>query len=95
MIGDEEVKTGEKLKVDRNISEEQAMANPKASASSNIYDETSILTLAQVKAIMKQRLNGLRDICQMFLDGVINSMNNLPYGIRWICKQIKNLSMVQ
>lgn len=30
MIGDEEVKTGEKLKVDRNISEEQAMENPKA-----------------------------------------------------------------
>ena len=43
---------------------------------------------------MKQRLNALRDICQMFLDGVINSMNNLPYGIRWICKQIKNLSIV-
>jgi len=50
--------------------------------------------MCQVKAIMKQRLNALRDICQMFLDGVINSMNNLPYGIRWICKQIKNLSIV-
>jgi len=75
MINDEEIKTGQKSTLERNIPEEQAMANP------------------QVKAIMKQRLNALRDICQMFLDGVINSMNNLPYGKRWICKQIKNLSI--
>jgi len=35
MIGDEEVKTGEKLKVDRNLSEEQAMANPKVATQNN------------------------------------------------------------
>eukprot|EP01087_Luapelamoeba_hula_P002864 TRINITY_DN1266_c0_g1_i2.p1 TRINITY_DN1266_c0_g1~~TRINITY_DN1266_c0_g1_i2.p1 ORF type:complete len:921 (+),score=243.14 TRINITY_DN1266_c0_g1_i2:199-2961(+) len=74
MINEAEIRTGEKSTLERNISEDQAIAN------------------AQVKAIMKQRLNALREICQMFLDGVLNSMNNLPYGIRWICKQIKNLS---
>ena len=53
------------------------------------------MTNPEVKSIIKNRLNALEGICQMFLDGVINSMNNLPYGIRWICKQIKNLSVVR
>lgn len=75
MINEQEIRTGEKSSLERNIPEDKAMSNP------------------EVKSIMSLRLNALQEICQMFLDGVINSMNSLPYGIRWICKQIKSLSM--
>ena len=74
IINDQEIKSGEKSKLDRNVNDDEAMKN------------------SEVKAIMKKRLDALQEISQMFLDAVINSMNNLPYGIRWICKQIKELS---
>eukprot|EP01088_Endostelium_zonatum_P021602 TRINITY_DN864_c0_g2_i1.p1 TRINITY_DN864_c0_g2~~TRINITY_DN864_c0_g2_i1.p1 ORF type:complete len:929 (-),score=306.49 TRINITY_DN864_c0_g2_i1:44-2830(-) len=74
MINEQEIKSGEKSKLERFVKEEDAMTHP------------------EVQATMKKRLDALQEISQMFLDAVINSMNNLPYGIRWICKQIKELS---
>jgi len=74
MINEQEIKTGEKSNLARNVTDEEAAENP------------------QVKAIMKKRLDVLQEISQLYLDAIINSMSNLPYGIRWICKQIKELS---
>eukprot|EP00005_Dracoamoeba_jomungandri_P001282 CAMPEP_0174252074 /NCGR_PEP_ID=MMETSP0439-20130205/1701_1 /TAXON_ID=0 /ORGANISM="Stereomyxa ramosa, Strain Chinc5" /LENGTH=892 /DNA_ID=CAMNT_0015332565 /DNA_START=22 /DNA_END=2700 /DNA_ORIENTATION=- len=74
------------------IAEKEITTGEKSSLERNIPEEKAMQN-PQVKAIMKKRLTALRDICQNFLDGVINSMHQLPYGIRWICKQIKNLSM--
>ncbi|KAL6067246.1 Ras GTPase-activating-like protein rgaA [Balamuthia mandrillaris] len=74
------------------INEMEIRTGEKSSLERNIPEEKAMAN-QQVKTIMKQRLTALRDICQVFLDGVINSMGNLPYGIRWICKQIKNLSI--
>ena len=74
MINDLEIKSGEKSKLERNVTDDEAMKHP------------------EVKAIMKKRLDSLQDLCQLYLDAVINSMSNLPYGIRWICRQIKELS---
>lgn len=31
----------------------------------------------------------------MTIDTVINSLNYVPYGIRWICKQIRDLARVE
>lgn len=46
----------------------------------------------QVKAIIKPRLIKQREISEMFLNVIINSLDSVPYGIRWISKQIKKLT---
>jgi Ras GTPase-activating-like protein IQGAP2/3 len=50
--------------------------------------EEQILEDPQVKSILKARIEKCISICNMFFDGIISSLNRLPYGIRWICKQI-------
>lgn len=74
------------------INEMEIRTGEKSTLERNIPEEKA-MNNPEVKSIMNQRLNALQEICQMFLDGIINSMNNLPYGIRWICKQIKGLSV--
>lgn len=46
----------------------------------------------QVQAIIAPRLKMLMDIANGFLTTIINSVDEAPYGIRWICKQIRSLS---
>ncbi|MCJ1338564.1 glyceraldehyde-3-phosphate dehydrogenase 1, partial [Bachmanniomyces sp. S44760] len=47
---------------------------------------------AQVQAIIAPRLTMLMEIATSFLDTIIEGLNETPYGIRWICKQIRSLS---
>lgn len=47
---------------------------------------------AQVQAIIAPRLTMLTEIATSFLETIINGLNETPYGIRWICKQIRSLS---
>ncbi|PKY08236.1 putative GTPase activating protein Sar1 [Aspergillus campestris IBT 28561] len=47
---------------------------------------------AQVQAIIKPRLKMLMDIANAFISTIINFVDETPYGIRWICKQIRSLS---
>ncbi|KAJ0424080.1 Rho GTPase activation protein [Aspergillus carlsbadensis] len=46
----------------------------------------------RVQAIIAPRLKKLTDIANSFITTIINSVNDAPYGIRWICKQIRSLS---
>ncbi|KAJ5683923.1 GTPase-activating protein [Penicillium maclennaniae] len=46
----------------------------------------------QVQAIIAPRLKMLTDIANGFLTTIIESVDETPYGIRWICKQIRSLS---
>lgn len=46
----------------------------------------------QVKALIEPRLKRLMDIANSFLQTIINSLDQVPYGIRWICKQIRSLT---
>ncbi|RAO64224.1 uncharacterized protein BHQ10_000236 [Talaromyces amestolkiae] len=46
----------------------------------------------QVKAIIEPRLKMLTDIANTFLTTIIDGLEDAPYGIRWICKQIRSLS---
>lgn len=46
----------------------------------------------QVQAIIEPRLRTLSDLAEGFLDEIILAVEDAPYGIRWICKQIRNLS---
>ena len=47
-----------------------------------------------VQAIIGPRLTTLTDIALSFLDTIISSIDLVPYGIRWICKQIRSLTKV-
>ena len=47
---------------------------------------------ADVQAIIGPRLTMLIEIANSFLTTIIDSMDSVPYGIRWICKQIKSLT---
>lgn len=49
---------------------------------------------ADVQAIIQPRLTMLMEIANTFLGTIIESMETVPYGIRWICKQIRSLTRV-
>ncbi|CRG85263.1 GTPase-activating protein [Talaromyces islandicus] len=46
----------------------------------------------QVQAIIAPRLKMLTDIANTFITTIIDGLEDAPYGIRWICKQIRSLS---
>ncbi|KAH0550928.1 hypothetical protein GP486_007706 [Trichoglossum hirsutum] len=46
----------------------------------------------QVQAIIEPRLTMLVEIANSFLTTIIDNLEETPYGIRWICKQIRSLS---
>jgi hypothetical protein len=48
-----------------------------------------------VQAIIAPRLTMLMEIANSFLITIIDSMDSVPYGIRWICKQIRSLTRVR
>ncbi|KAF9514931.1 hypothetical protein BS47DRAFT_1484790 [Hydnum rufescens UP504] len=45
-----------------------------------------------VQAIIAPRLTMLMEIANSFLLTIIESLETVPYGIRWICKQIRSLT---
>ncbi|KAI0925741.1 hypothetical protein AcW1_008094 [Taiwanofungus camphoratus] len=45
-----------------------------------------------VQALIAPRLTMLMEIANSFLLTIIDSMESVPYGIRWICKQIRSLT---
>lgn len=47
-----------------------------------------------VQAIIQPRLTMLMEIADSFLLTIIEAMETVPYGIRWICKQIRSLTRV-
>lgn len=46
----------------------------------------------QVQAIISRRVGQLIQLANYFLDTIVNNLDETPYGIRWICKQIRSLS---
>ena len=46
----------------------------------------------QVQAIIQPRLKMLTELAEGFLSTIIEGIHDTPYGIRWICKQIRSLS---
>lgn len=53
------------------------------------------IKVPQVNAVITPRLEKLMQISSEFLDTIIASLDQVPYGIRWICKQIKSLTKVR
>ncbi|TPX51708.1 hypothetical protein SeLEV6574_g00113 [Synchytrium endobioticum] len=50
------------------------------------------ISVPQVHGIIAPRLEKLMEITSEFLDTIIASLDQVPYGIRWICKQIRSLT---
>ncbi|KAI1198958.1 GTPase [Nemania serpens] len=46
----------------------------------------------QVQAIIEPRLTMLTEFANGFLGTIIDGLSEAPYGIRWICKQIRSLT---
>ncbi|KAI1757597.1 GTPase [Xylaria castorea] len=46
----------------------------------------------QVQAIIEPRLTMLTEIANGFLATIFDGLHEAPYGIRWICKQIRSLT---
>ncbi|RWA03914.1 hypothetical protein EKO27_g11191 [Xylaria grammica] len=46
----------------------------------------------QVQAIIEPRLTMLTELANGFLATIIDGLEEAPYGIRWICKQIRSLT---
>ncbi|KYQ88346.1 RasGTPase-activating protein [Tieghemostelium lacteum] len=74
IISEQEIRTGEKSPLDRNVSDDKALEVP------------------EVNKTIKARVEQLTNICEQFLEGITSSLNRLPYGIRWICKQIYQIA---
>jgi Ras GTPase-activating-like protein IQGAP2/3 len=49
----------------------------------------------QILAIVEPRIKKLIEIGTHFLDIIIGSIHEVPFGIRWICKQIRGLTIVR
>ena len=47
---------------------------------------------SRVQQIIGERVPQLIDVANSFLDTIIRGLEETPYGIRWICKQIRSLS---
>ncbi|KAI8988672.1 Rho GTPase activation protein [Pilobolus umbonatus] len=45
-----------------------------------------------VQNIIRPRLEKLIEVAETFLTTIISSTSSVPYGIRWICKQIRSLT---
>lgn len=41
-----------------------------------------------VRKTVEERVKRLTEICQSILDGIIDNVAALPYGLRWVCKQL-------
>jgi Ras GTPase-activating-like protein IQGAP2/3 len=48
----------------------------------------------EVQAIIAPRMKTIMEIAASILSVLINSVDQIPYGIRWICKQIRSLAKV-
>ncbi|GAM86585.1 hypothetical protein ANO11243_045990 [Dothideomycetidae sp. 11243] len=46
----------------------------------------------EVQKVIQPRIETLTRLANQFLDTIIAGLDEVPYGIRWICKQIRSLS---
>lgn len=46
----------------------------------------------EVQKVIQPRIETLTRLANQFLDTIIAGIDEVPYGIRWICKQIRSLS---
>jgi len=70
------------------INEMEIRTGEKSTVDKNISEEHAS-TIPEVKAVVEKRTKDLQEVCEWFLEGIVTSLESLPYGLRWICKQIR------
>jgi Ras GTPase-activating-like protein IQGAP2/3 len=73
------------------INETEIKTGEKSSLERNVTEDQAAQN-TEVQKIVKERLADLENLSQQFLDGILDTMRDLPYGIRWICKQLRDLA---
>ncbi|EGC29378.1 Ras GTPase-activating protein [Dictyostelium purpureum] len=73
------------------ISEQEIQTGAKSTLNRGL-GEDQIIQLKEVQNILEPRVEKCIQICERFFTGIIQSLNRLPYGIRWICKQIQHIA---
>jgi len=73
------------------INESEIKTGEKSTLERNVTEEQAAQN-PDVKRISAERIQELEGLCQQFLEGILETMRDLPYGIRWICKQLRDLS---
>jgi len=73
------------------ISEEEIRTGQKSTRERNL-PEDKIVEIPEVQAMIQERLNQLEKVCDQFFRNIIKALKRLPYGIRWICKQIRQIA---
>lgn len=71
------------------ITQRETETGEKLSANRNM-DEKTILQQPEVKAELDANAAALKRVCTSFLDAIVSNVKKVPYGLRWICKQIQN-----
>jgi Ras GTPase-activating-like protein IQGAP2/3 len=72
------------------INDQEMETGQKSTLERGISQEQALQN-PDVKRILTARTQELERICQSFLDGIIRTIDDLPYGIRWITKQLRDL----
>eukprot|EP00743_Colponemidia_sp_Colp-15_P006347 GILK01006831.1.p1 GENE.GILK01006831.1~~GILK01006831.1.p1 ORF type:complete len:922 (+),score=203.02 GILK01006831.1:184-2949(+) len=55
-------------------------------------DEEDALNSPDVKEAVQKNKQELEGLCEYFLKRITSSVRRLPFGIRWVCKQLKKLA---
>lgn len=58
-----------------------------------VVSQEEASTDPNVKKIIDQRAKELQEVCQLFLDKIFSTMTSLPYGLRLVCKLLRQLCM--
>jgi len=72
------------------INDEEIKTGEKSALPRGISEEEASAN-ADVQKVMNERIVELQKTCQRFLDGILGTLQDLPYGIRWICKTLRDL----
>lgn len=73
------------------ISEQEIESGEKSNYDRTL-NEKQIVELPEVKKILAERFSHIETICQTLLDAIVDNLKKLPYGIRYICRRIRELA---
>eukprot|EP01104_Vermistella_antarctica_P021059 TRINITY_DN92_c0_g1_i1.p1 TRINITY_DN92_c0_g1~~TRINITY_DN92_c0_g1_i1.p1 ORF type:complete len:902 (-),score=333.68 TRINITY_DN92_c0_g1_i1:111-2654(-) len=72
------------------INEREVETGEKSTLPRNVTNQEAMEN-EDVKTILAKRLTDLTKFCTLFLDAILGSLDDLPYGLRFLCKQLKNM----
>lgn len=56
-------------------------------------DHETAVSTPEVMKLVSERIGILEDLCQLVLDSIIGAMDEIPYGMRWVCRKLQQLAV--